>query len=274
MSTVTLAPDGTAAERLVPLPRRFRLTLPQAEAVLEATGAPVPWRPQGAGVVPGALRDPSGDLIPEAVAALAVLGAPEVAVDADLAVRTPAGSERLHSWQRWTAGRVTALSSALHDTVELGWWRHEHWQAELARLLSVTRPAHAPEPPGRELTLPYDLLLGGGAALRERRADVFDELVSRDADAVRVGGEPAGRAGAAEQVRRLELSVVGRMQVVVAGAPGGRRTTGWLSWLLFADGWRALVPYDEGARAMVRVSARHPMDLGVEVARLVAEVRP
>ena len=274
MSTVTLAPDGSTTERAVPLPRRFRLTLPQAEAALEAAGAPVPWRQQGAGAVPGALQDPSGALIPEAARALAVLGAPQVAVDADLAVRTSAGDERLHSWQRWYDGHVTALSTALHDSVELGWWRHEHWQAELARLVSVTRPAHAPEPPARELTLPYDLLLGGGAALRDRRPDVFEELVSREADAVRVGGEPAGRAGAAEQVRLLELSAIGRLQVVVAGAPGGRRTTGWLSWLLFADGWRALVPYDDGARAMVRVSARHPLDLGVEVARLVAEVRP
>jgi hypothetical protein len=57
----------------------------------------------------------------------------------------------------------------------------------------------------------------------------------------------------------------------------GRRRLGWVSWLLYADGWRALTPYaGSGAggirRAMVRIEPRRPIDLGLDVARWVSTV--
>ena len=274
MTTVTLDRDGRETTRTLPLPRRFVLSVPETEALFAATDAPLPWTATGpAGAPPAALATPLGDLVPEARDALAVFGAPEGAVDADLAVRRAGRAERLHSWQRWAAGRVTAVSTALHQTAELGWWPDARWQGELARLASVTRPAELAGAPASWIELPHELLLGAGAALQERRLDLFDELVARDVVHVRVDGEAASLVEAAAQLRLLESGVGGRLQVVVSGLGPGGRVSGWVSWLLYADGWRALEPFVRDGRPMVRVAPRRPLDLGVEVARLVTEVR-
>ena len=73
----------------------------------------------------------------------------------------------------------------------------------------------------------------------------------------------AGRAGS-----RLSGSG-GRLRVTVAGPRG----VGWVSWVLYADGWRELTPYAERGVPMVHVRAVTPGVLGHRVARLAAGAR-
>ncbi len=210
-------------------------------------------------------------------AALAVFGTPEAIVDIDLSVRrddAPAGFAQVRSWQRRRQGRVTTLATA-GGGLELGWFDDATWQADLARTVTVTAPRTGARPPQRVLDLPHELLLGTGAALRLHRDDVFDELVARHAGSVFADDRPLplGHAGSHEQVRLLHTSALGRMRTVVSGVGAtGTRKAGWVSWLLFPDGWRALTPYTRDHRARVRVHPVEPRHLGVEVARLVTAV--
>lgn len=61
----------------------------------------------------------------------------------------------------------------------------------------------------------------------------------------------------------------GRLLATVAG----RRGIGWVSWLLFADGWRSLAPYVDGGVPTVRVRRVRPARLGAQVALLAAGAR-
>ena len=71
--------------------------------------------------------------------------------------------------------------------------------------------------------------------------------------------------------------MVGRLLATVVAAressSGLGARAGWVSWLLFADGWRALTPTRVAGRPSVRVDAVEPSRLGAEVARLVSVVR-
>jgi hypothetical protein len=70
-------------------------------------------------------------------------------------------------------------------------------------------------------------------------------------------------------VRQWHRATLGRLRVV--GVLPSRRV-GRVSWLLVADGWRALTPYLAGGTAMLRLERRRPEDLPVDVARWAAEV--
>jgi hypothetical protein len=152
------------------------------------------------------------------------------------------------------------------------------WPGELERRLLLSVPPDAPTPPARVVELPWDLLVGTGEALARHRGDVYDELLAREVEAVHIDGVVAGLVDAHEQLRRLHHSVLGRLQVVGSGhSPSGTRRIGWICWLRFADGWRALTPYTAGAggtrRAMVRVEPRRATDLATQVARWAFRVR-
>ena len=180
-----------------------------------------------------------------------------------------ARSRRFKSWQRLRAGRVTTLSTAGGPSVELAWWPDSRYPAELARIATVPpgrpgrwwRPQGVVTPPD-ELSLPYELLLGSGGAIRcgtRRPAGRPGRTVRR------AGHRPRGRTGrrgdgaVAEQVRLLHSGTAGRLRVTVAGAAaGGRRTLGIVSWMLTADGWRELRPFTRDAVPMVRVVASGP----------------
>jgi hypothetical protein len=305
MATVTLNLDGTTAPGPDPvalLPRRLRLSRPAVETLAARTGTPLPWEdrpepsPTSLALGPAPLPEPldetdpgaelletraittRGEVHPEVSAALAVFATPEVLVDIDVSARragAPGGFAQVHSWQRLRAGRVTALASA-GGPLELAWFADDVWQVELARAVTVTRPRSPARPPARVLDLPHELLLGSGEALRLHREDVLDELVARHTGSVFADdGEVAlGRADTDEQVRLLNTSVLGRMRTVVSGVgDDGTRKIGWVSWLLFGDGWRALTPYTRDSEPRVRIHPVEPLRLGVEVARLVAGVR-
>jgi hypothetical protein len=215
---------------------------------------------------------------PEVAVALSRLTLSGVVIDLDLAVRRGAGAAvRLHARHGLRDGRVVAVSTVLNGEVEVARFDVARWQRELARSVLVAPPDGCPTPPARVLDVPWDLLVGSGAALARRRPELYDVLVSRAVGSVRGDGVLLGAADCHEQIRRLHHSAAGRLRVVGSGpSPRGRRV-GWVSWLLFEDGWRALTPYAGpvagGSRlAMVRVEPRDPRDLGLDVARWVAAV--
>ena len=78
-----------------------------------------------------------------------------------------------------------------------------------------------------------------------------------------------------EQLVRLHTAVVGRLLAVVAAQDAHARAAraGWVSWLLFGDGWRSLTPMRRDGRPVVVLSPVRPVDLGAQVAAQVAQVR-
>jgi hypothetical protein len=137
------------------------LTMPRPtlEALADATRTRLPWReprtPDTHQAVPRLLVD-----------ALATFGAPDVLVDLDLAVR--AGGQ-LRSWQRLRGDRVTAVSAAGPDLLELMWLDARHWDDQLARAATVTPPDVGP-PPAPETEVPFELLVTGRAGHRLGRS--------------------------------------------------------------------------------------------------------
>jgi hypothetical protein len=199
-------------------------------------------------------------------------------VDLDVATRAGSAGSRLHVGYALRETRVAAVVALDTDPVEVLALDVDQWQDELESRLRVPLPAEVPPPPARLVELPWDLLVGTGAALAGRRREVYDELVARDAGAVRVDGAVLDLAGTHEQLRRLHQGVLARLQAVGSGSRGGRRRVGWTSWLLFGDGGRELTPYSGrapggGRRAMVRVEPRRSADLVARVARWAVEVR-
>jgi hypothetical protein len=170
---------------------------------------------------------------------------PEVTCVVDLSVRrreSPGGWVQVRSSQAMRGGWVTAVTSA-GSRAEVACWAVDEWAPRLARFATVPVP-EAPVPREPEVEVPLQLLLDP-AALRE-------------------------------QLVRLHTDVVGRLLAVVASrerSSSHQGRAGWVSWLLFADGWRALTPTRAAGRPSVRVEAVLPSRLGAEVARLVSVVR-
>ncbi len=106
-------------------------------------------------------------------------------------------------------------------------------------------------------------MLGVGVARRTDAPRLTEELLRRHLPHMRV---PEG-ADAREQVQLLHSGVVGRLRAVVSGqGDDGRRKVGWVSWLLFSDGWRTLRPHVDSGVSQVGVHHVEPSALGREVA--------
>ena len=195
-----------------------------------------------------------------------MVSAPEVTCVVDVSVRRGArhpGWVQVHSSQALRGDLVAAVTTA-GARVEAALWPIDEWAARLSRIADVPVPV-APPPPDREVEVPLDVLLGAGEALRTHRPDVLDELVRRAA--------PTDPATLREQLVRLHTAVVGRLLAVVAARDAGAARAGWVSWLLFGDGWRSLTPVRRHGRPVVVLSPVGPLDLGVQVAAQVALVR-
>ena len=195
-----------------------------------------------------------------------MVSAPEVTCVLDVSVRCGQrhpGWVQVHSTQA-LRGELVAAVTTLGTRAEAALWPVDEWAARLCQLADVPVPA-APAPPDREVEVPLDVLLGAAEALRTRRADVLDELVRRAAT-----DSPATLR---EQLVRLHTAVVGRLLAVVAASHADRARAGWVSWLLFGDGWRALTPVRRHGRPVVVLAPVGPPDLGPLVAAHVARVR-
>lgn len=221
------------------------------------------------------LLDTGGRVPAEVLGALAPFTRAEVHVVVDLARRPVAaprpagGSSRLRAWHRWSGDRVAWLAAA-GERFELGWCGLTWWHNLLSTL--VPGPAGVPgaEAPAEGLTLPLSLLLASGSAVRHGRDDLMAELLRRQPDEVRAG-QPLDVARAAHQLRLVHGGVTARLRATVA-AVGPDRRLGVVSWLRYADGWRALLP-EPGAAGRVRLEPVAPSRLGAEVARLAVGVR-
>ena len=292
MATVDLgAARPVATGVLDALPRRLSLTLPELLFAAErAGGAPLPFALADAapdaelggrlGPTPGAtdaaeltavlgtLHAPEvslarrGLLVDTALdegllGAIGLLAAPAVALDLDVT----AGPARVRAWHRQRGDAVAALATADGVVFELAWFATDRWADELARVAVVPEdlPAGASGVPDR-LDLPYELLDATAEAVRSNRSDLLSVLVAQhDADLESV-----------PVLAALATEVRGRLRALVADVSGERTTVvGVLSWLLLADGWRALRPRDGHWVEVHRVGAA---DLAAELAPVLAEV--
>jgi len=195
-------------------------------------------------------------------------------VDVDVVFRRGHNEERLRVRHAWCGTVVHALSTSGAAEVETATFDVADWHEELARICWVAASAPPCLSPAPDLEVPWDLVLGTGAALVGHRPDLYDVVVARADGAVTAGDRPLGLADVHAQVFRLHHAVVGRLRCT-GMAPSSRRV-GWVSWLLYADGWRALTPYQGdatgGARPMIRLERRSPGDLAHEVARWATAV--
>jgi hypothetical protein len=186
-------------------------------------------------------------------------------VDVDVVVRGDRGEERRSTRHALCGTVVHAVDARRLETrtFDVG-----EWQQELAATCRIAAPHSAPAPPALALEVPWDLVLGTGAALERHRPDLFAVLVARASGSVSAAGQPLGLAAVHAQVQRLHRAVVGRLRCT--GTVPSSRRIGWVSWLLYADGWRALTPYAGGVRGdrpMVRLEPRSADDLAYDVAR-------
>ena len=195
------------------------------------------------------------------------LRSPELACGVDVTVPRPDGRPgwaRLRCRHGLRGDRVASTSSA-GGAVEVAAYAVGRWQTELARAATVPVPADTPPPPDAMLDVPLEVLLAAGEAVRSGRGDVLDELGRR------AGAEdPAALRG---QLVRLHTAGVGRLTATVASRDDGGPRVGWVSWLLFADGWRSLTPVRRAGRPTVHLARATPLDLGAQVAGLVTLVR-
>lgn len=168
--------------------------------------------------------------------------------------------------------RITAVSVPRAGLAEVSHLSLPDWPAELARTVTLPFAAADADPPAPGLVLPWELLIGTGAALSRHRPDVYDVLVARALGACRAEGRDLDLAGCHEQLRRLHAAA-GRMRATGACRRAHARRLGLASWLLLGEGWHALVPVTQGARAMVRVEPRQPDDLAAEAIAWLAAVR-
>jgi hypothetical protein len=200
---------------------------------------------------------------------------PDLVVTLDLAVRqAPGGTTRLRARHGVRGDRVTAVSTAFTGEVEVARLTLEAWPDALARL--VTMPAPEPETasaPAAGLVLPWDLLVGTGAARARGRSDLYDALVARGVASSRTDGGALDLVGCHEQLRRLHAAT-GRLRAAAAGVrPASGPRIGWVSWVLLGGGWYALTPTVVDHRPLVRVEPRRATHLGREAAVWLAAVR-
>ncbi|WP_243058636.1 hypothetical protein [Nocardioides sp. SR21] len=288
LGTPPAAPLGLLAS----LPRRISLTLPELRVLAEsAGGAPLPFDVTGEpdltlggrlGRTPAdsedeayaaavqALHEPRSSLarrglLVDTVADEGLLGAvgllatPTVAIDLDVSV----GTSRVRAWHRQREGAVASLATTDGLVFELAWFPTEKWADELARVAVLpedhaSRPSAAPS----RLDLPYELVDAAVEAVRSHRSDLLSVLVADDLELVPV-------------LTALATEPTGRLRALVADVSTSATTVvGVVSWVLLADGWRALRPRRVDGVDRVEVRARHPSDLAAELAPVLAEVTP
>ena len=311
MATVDLTtPPPPPVGLLDALPRRVGLSLPELQLAAEcAGGAPLPFAPPDADITAGdalearlgltrtsvedhayvstlaTLHDPTetltrrglldGDALDEGLAgALGLLATPAVAVDLDVVV----DGAQARTWHRESGGAVATLATVDGVVFELAWFPVTSWAAELARAakLPLGLSLHGTTLPD-VVDLPFELLDAAGEAVRSGRADLLPVLAARHAGSVVDGdGRPVSEVDLASMLSALVIDLRGRLRALGAGVSGGQtQLVGVVSWVLLADGWRALRPHHrsgagDGPRVEVRRVAAD--DLAHDLAFVLAEV--
>ncbi|MBZ5739019.1 ESX secretion-associated protein EspG [Nocardioides mangrovi] len=305
MPTIDLGtPPPAPAAGLTSLPRRLTLTLPELQLVATyAGGAPLPFElvPPPAesglgsrlGATPAtldaaayeralaALHDPEaslarrGLLVDTAVddgllGAVGLLATPNVALDLDIS----AGGARVRAWHRQRDGAVATLATADGIVFELAWFASERWGDELARVAAIPAEMVGRASAVPEVDLPYELLDAAGEASRTGRTDLLPVLVADHSSQVRDSdGRPLRDLDVLTLLGGLTTECRGRLRALVADVSVESTTlVGVVSWVLLADGWRALRPHRADGVDRVTVAPVSPEALAVELAPVLAEV--
>jgi hypothetical protein len=310
MATVDLtSPPSPPSGLLDALPRRVGLTLPELRLAAErAGGAPLPFEPVDAdqhaddvledrlgqsrasaenrayAAALATLHDPgetltrrgllSGGALDERLAgALGLLATPTVAVDLEVVVE----GVQARAWHREAHGAVATLATVDGVVFELSWFPTTAWAGELSRaaMLPADQELHGTTLPDT-IDVPFELIAAAAEAVRRGRADLVPVLAARHSgSAVDADGAPLGDVDLASVLSALVLNTRGRLRAMGADVSGDRtRLVGVVSWVLVADGWRALRPHRMADRGDSRVEVRRvePGDLAADLAFVLAEV--
>ena len=303
LSTPPPAPDST----LDALPRRAALTLPELRMVAEAAGgAPLPFdvAEPGGGSESGledrlgqsrgtvedqaylevlnSLHDPGdslqrrGLLVDGAVdegllGAVGLLATPRLALDVDIVADHVQGK----AWHRQAGEAVATLSTVDGIVFELAWFPTASWPTELGRVAVIPEDLALRESPvPAEVELPYELADAAAEALRSSRDDLVTVLAARHAgEVLDADGAPLAEAASGRLLAALAAEARGRLRVLAADVSGEETSVvGVVSWVLLADGWRALTPHRVDGSARVAVRKVEPDDLAADLAPVLAEV--
>jgi hypothetical protein len=306
MTTIDLStPPPPAAGTLEGLPRRATLTLAELRLVAEAAGgAPLPFdltAPPEAPPLEGRLGRSRGTSEDQAyvaavaslhdgadsltrrglmvggnvdeglVGAVGLLATPTLALDLDVT----AGPVQAKAWHRQAAEAVATLATVDGIVFELAWFANGHWPAELARVAVIPedltmRESVVPD----EIDLPYELVDAAVEAVAASRHDLLPVLASQHTQAAR---DAQGRAVAESELVAVLTALAGEAQGRLRGlvADVSTETTtvvGVVSWVLLADGWRALCPHLEDDVLRVLVRRTDAAELAAHLAPVLAEV--
>lgn len=306
MPTIDLTtPPRAPVGLLDALPRRVSLTLSELRFVAgRAGGAPLPFDLQEHDEAPvlegrlgpmasadeaaayrtalGTLRDPvdtlerrgllsDGHVDNGIIGAVGLLATPTLALDLDVV----ADAAQAKAWHRQSGGAVATLSTADGIVFELTWFANDHWPAELGRIAVipedlVLRDSAVPD----GIDLPYELLDAAVEAAHGRRTDLLPVLVAQHSGMVRDGDRrPLPDAEVVAALTALESETQGRLRALVADVSSTATTVvGVVSWVLLADGWRALRPHQEGSLARITLRRAEPDGLAPDLAPVLAEV--
>ncbi len=301
LSTPPPPPDGV----LDALPRRAALTLPELRLVAEAAGgAPLPFdvadpaggaaledrlgqsrgtvEDQGYRDVLETLHDPhtslrrrglltDGSVDDGLVGAVGLLATPHLALEFDIV----ADHVQAKAWHRQAGAAVATLSTVDGIVFELAWFPTALWPSELGRVAVIPEGLSRRESavPAR-VDLPYELADAAAEALRSSRAELIPVLTSRHAGEVLDADDtPLSDVDAGRMLAALAAEARGRLRVLAADVSGPETSVvGVVSWVLVADGWRALVPHHSGGAPRVDVRTVEPEDLAADLAPVLAEV--
>jgi hypothetical protein len=305
MATVDLSTPVAAPESLLDgLPRRVALTLSELRTVARRAGnAPLPFdvtEPQ-AGALEGRMGQTRGSVEDaaylEALASLhepvdsltrrglitsdevdsglagavGLLATPSVALDLDIRV----GDVQAKAWHREADGAVATLGTVDGIVFELAWFDTPQWPAELSRVAVLPEDARSRSSAVPALVdLPFDLASAAAEAVRTGRTDLMPVLISQHDGRVLDGD---GLAIRESEVQSLLTSLYdesrGRMRAMVTDVAAGEAAiVGVVSWVLLADGWRALRPHHVDDEPRVEIRSVEPADLATELAPVLAEV--
>lgn len=315
MNAILLDSEGDEVEPRTVVPRRVRLPRAAVDRFAELTGVPSPAEqmltsdpsldalgarlgepargsePVGAtaaGVsdldevlVASGLVD-AGVPTPQGRAVLAVWHAPALAVELELLVSLARGRVRARSWHRNLDDWVVCLSTGDGQVFELSWLAADDWWLELGRAAHVDtrtlRPAPGAGPVPDVIETPWELLLATGEAVRRRRHELLDQMVS-DHSGMTIAGDRLDSLETADDVdvrrwhEQLESTSRGRLHAAVMGRSGrGRPGAGIVEWVLLPDGWRSLTPFTRDGWTMVRIERMGAVDLPRALAVRAAEV--
>ncbi len=181
---------------------------------------------------------------------------------------------RARAWHREADGAVATLATVDGVVFELAWFPATAWAAELARAAMLPsdqrlRGTTLPD----VIDVPFELLDSAAEAVRSNRSDLLPVLAARHSGAaIDADGGPIGDVDLASMLSALSIDPRGRLRALGADVSSGEtRLVGVVSWVLLADGWRALRPRRDGDDHRVEVRRVDADDLPADLAFVLAE---